>query len=693
MPGERSYVQVPPDSTGKKIRHEPFHRVGYSSRVGNHIWQLEQEYTILRSAAPLFSGAAVTIFTGPNSDTGYVGMKFPSSGDFANFSLQSGDLIQYEGVTVATVTSDELIHIPYTQISGGSSPQNVANVDQTGSLNVRFSEGLPQLDAFGRLRVASGTTLGDYVFAYNVLPRDFSTKRVGNGRVEHDNDLRAVKVICPAGVPGTGTPDSALGYDLVAHTTNTYHHYFPGYSQEAIMTVALSDEGKDGCTRNWGYFDSNNGYMFRSDDSTSGLKLVIRSSATGTMTEIVITQDDFNKDKVDGTGQSQMNLRLTDDNIYWLDVQWLGGGRVRFGTYHRGERIVIHEYYHEGANNSGKPHSQSGSLPICISQKNVGTHLTDCVIAAWCAAVHTEHDVVLAETGTNKLETITKTFDPTSLENGAEYELLGVLTPVKTIVSTNVNRGLYLPNYLEAMAYHVDGTEALIELEVYVDAVVGGGNKSFSINQDEITDAATAWLVPVNATADNSVEVFKSENYTLADRPKLWGGGSHAHAQYMRGYSRNSTAEVYVDYQYGAFKNYAENGGTQDHDLVSITPGTTTTYAMSSILRHREGYPVRIYDVTGTAASVLNYTENGGQGFYLRITSVNTAELYTDIEFNTPVNTNGLTVTSAGRMRADYGQQMYFVIVAKPLAPTIAKASTAGDITVHFNIGWAEVNQ
>ena len=37
MAGERSYVRVPPDSTGKKIRHEPFHRVGYGSRVGGHI--------------------------------------------------------------------------------------------------------------------------------------------------------------------------------------------------------------------------------------------------------------------------------------------------------------------------------------------------------------------------------------------------------------------------------------------------------------------------------------------------------------------------------------------------------------------------------------------------------------------------------------------------------------------------------
>lgn len=678
MAGERSYVQIPPDGTGKKIRHEPFHRVGYGSRVGGHIWQVEQEYQIVRSAVTLMT---VTIFTGPNSDAGYVGMKFPSGQDFQNVSLQAGDLISYNGSTVATVTSDEIIHIPYTQISGGNSPHNTVNVDNTGSMNIRFSEGLPQLDAFGRLRVSGGTTLGDYIFAYNTLPNDFSTRKIGNATVTHDQDLRALILSCPSGTPATGSPDAALAYDLVAHTSNTYHHYFPGYSHEAIMTVALGDTGKNGCTRNWGYFDALNGYMFRCDDASSGLKLVVRTNTSGSVTETVITSDDFNGDPVDGTGASQMTLRLTDDNIYWLDVQWLGAGRVRFGTYHRGQRVVIHEHYHEGDTlNSGKPSAQMGSLPICFSMKNVTSQLAETTMAAWCAAVHTEHDVALSELGTNRLETISKTFNPASLENGQEYELLGVLAPVKEITAGVTNRTLYLPNYMEAMAYDSDGAEALIEMEVYLDPLIGGGTSAFPDN----------WMEPVTPTSTNAVEVFKSANYDPADRPKLWGGGGHIHAAYMRGYHREDLGNIYTNFQDGAFKNYAENGGTMDHAITSITTGTTTSYSMGSILRHREGYPIKIYGVTGTASTVLNYDENGGTEFYLKVTSANSAELYTDASFTTPVNTNTLTVTSPGRMRGDYGQQMYFVAVAKPLPPTIALGK---NITVHFNLGWSEVNQ
>ena len=377
MTGERSYVRVPPDSTGKKVRHEPFHRVGYNNRQNNHVWQLEREYQITGSV-----NITVVIFTGPNSDSGYVGLKLPGSSDFNNVDLQAGDLIVYEGTTVATITSDEIISIPYVQISGGNSPNETVNVDRTGSMSMRFDEGRPQLDAFGRLRVSSGTTLGDYVFAYDELPNNFSTTLRGNGSVSHDKNKRALLLEIDAGTPGQPyDPDPNL--DQVSHTTDTYHHYFPGFSHEAIMTVALGNiTDNAGATRNWGYFDANNGYMFRHTTGTDEgeFYLVIRATGIraqdevdeirisktqterwqdvrGTPTLVETITEGWNVDPVDSSGESQMNLDLTKDNIYWVDVQWLGAGRVRFGTYHRGQRVVIHEHYHEGVFNQGNPTS------------------------------------------------------------------------------------------------------------------------------------------------------------------------------------------------------------------------------------------------------------------------------------------------------------------------------------------------
>ena len=727
MTGERSYVRVPPDSTGKKVRHEPFHRVGYNNRQNNHVWQLEREYQITGSV-----NITVVIFTGPNSDSGYVGMKLPGSSEFNNVDLQAGDLIVYEGTTVATITSDEIISIPYVQISGGNSPNETVNVDRTGSMSMRFDEGRPQLDAFGRLRVSSGTTLGDYVFAYDELPNNFSTTLRGNGSASHDDDKRALLLEIDAGTPGQPyDPDPNL--DQVSHTTDTYHHYFPGFSHEAIMTVALGNiTDNAGATRNWGYFDANNGYMFRHTTGTDEgeFYLVIRATGIraqdevdeirisktqterwqdvrGTPTLVETIPEGWNVDPVDSSGESQMNLDLTKDNIYWVDVQWLGAGRVRFGTYHRGQRVVIHEHYHEGVFNQGNPTSQSGSLPLCFSMVNTATLLAPITMRVWCAAVHTEHEVTLGEVGNNRLETITKTnWNPASLENGQEYELIGSLSPVKTLdlgSTGDKNRTLYLPNYMECMAYHANGDPALVEFEIYLDPVMGGGNVSFPINADEfvVSPGQTPWLVNVDQRLQNAVEVYKPDNYNLADRPKFWGGGLHLISAFTRGENRLNLSDTYTNFQDGAFKNYAENGGIQDHVVGSFTlsanSSVTTSYtAGGPQLFHREGYPVRFYDVTGTAANVLNYADNGGQDFYIRITSKTTAELYTDIEFSTIVDTSGLTVTAPGRMRADYGDQMYFVSVVKPLQPAIDKYNSDPAnlaITAHFNLGWSEINQ
>lgn len=56
-----------------------------------------------------------------------------------------------------------------------------------------------------------------------------------------------------------------------------------------------------------------------------------------------------------------------------------------------------------------------------------------------------------------------------------EYNLIGILTPrAKLDGQTKTNRTLYLPQQMEAMAYHADGSEAFCEIEVYVNPVLSG---------------------------------------------------------------------------------------------------------------------------------------------------------------------------------------------------------------------------
>lgn len=688
MAGEKNYLRVPPDSTGKRLKLRHSARIFYSGKDLSHVWQVDKTY--------LFSDKGFTFVVHDYYETtttaGYLDVIYED--DARDGNLEPTPTIDYirivgNGANLALVTAAEDIYVNTTNIVGAHT-ENTLEVDYTGAANIRFSEGAPQLDAFGKLRVSQGTILGDYTFKSNILPYEFSTKLEG-GTATHNDNLHSLVITTDKDV------DPIRGYNVVLHTSNTYHHYFPGQGHTCILTVAIGDEGRDGVIRNWGLFDFENGMGFRTSNSTDGLQIFIRSNATGAVVDTVINQADFNVDKVDGTGNSGMNLRLTDDNIYWCDVQWLGAGRVRFGTYHRGQRVVMHEHYHEGALNAGKPNMATASLPVCYAQKVVSPQVSDPTMLAWCAAVHTEMTTDLVSQGSNSLETFTLKFNPASLTNGLEYELVGVLSPVKTLGDLNhTNHTLYLPQYMEVLAYHADGTEALVEVEVYVDPVLSGNTEAFS---NDASDGGTPHLTPVEPTDPwCATEQYKASLGTAT----YYGGGLHALATYAKSYNRTNLTDMFDNIQNGAFKNYAENGGTRICNLSTVSAANPAVITFVHP-EHREGNGLQIKGVTGTMSSVLNYSENGNAEIYIKYTGLTSAELYYDKLFQNPVDTTGLTYTGGGMIVGDYGVQQYFAVVVKPMPPTInyrnlntgtlANGDVAGDVYVHFNLGWKEILQ
>jgi hypothetical protein len=66
---------------------------------------------------------------------------------------------------------------------------------------------------------------------------------------------------------------------------------------------------------------------FEIDDTTA--YFVERSLSTGTETRVA--QEDWNIDKLDGTGVSGITLDITKAQILWMDIEWLGLGTVRIG--------------------------------------------------------------------------------------------------------------------------------------------------------------------------------------------------------------------------------------------------------------------------------------------------------------------------------------------------------------------------
>jgi hypothetical protein len=136
-------------------------------------------------------------------------------------------------------------------------------------------------------------------------------------------------------------------------------NYQPGKSQLAIFTHIDLDT-TSGNTKEVGLFDDSNGIFFR---SSGGVKsAVVKSFATGAAVDRVFNQADWNLDQMNGNGASGVNLDFTRCQIPFIDFEWLGVGRVRYGWFIDGMPIYCHEV--NNTNNLDVVYMSNPNLPI-----------------------------------------------------------------------------------------------------------------------------------------------------------------------------------------------------------------------------------------------------------------------------------------------------------------------------------------
>ena len=252
MAGERNYLRVPPDSTGKRVRLKHSAQLTYTGKTPGYQWKPDNYYELATSGWEIH----VHEINELTSTSGVLDVSYDKSAEFTNLIPASGegivDLVTNTVIAIAGTATDVFNNA--SNIVGYENPTNGLDIDNTGSANIRFYEGNPQLDAFGKLRVTGATLLGEYVFSNGTLPTQFSSTLRNGGTCTWDANSRALVLT------NTTANDSHS-----SHTSNTYHHYFPGSSQLFIATVALGDTGKSGLMREWGMFDDKNGFYFMLD--------------------------------------------------------------------------------------------------------------------------------------------------------------------------------------------------------------------------------------------------------------------------------------------------------------------------------------------------------------------------------------------------------------------------------------------
>ena len=230
--------------------------------------------------------------------------------------------------------------------------------------NTQFSYGDgPALDAFGRLRVSNLFNIFDVKLVDGISDIFFDEKFSGGSLTELTGD--SAHLLSVTG--GSGS------YAIVQ--TKRKFNYQSGKGQLAYFTGVLSIQ--IGTIKRIGLFDGShiapflpyNGLYFETDGTDISVNMV--KNTTG-ITKII--QSDWNLDKMDGssgkTNPSGILLDTTKSQIFTIDFEWLGVGRVRYGLNIDGITYYVHEILN--ANNIYGVYIRYPNLPIRYEIRSTG---------------------------------------------------------------------------------------------------------------------------------------------------------------------------------------------------------------------------------------------------------------------------------------------------------------------------------
>jgi hypothetical protein len=317
-------------------------------------------------------------------------------------------------------------------------------------------------DSFGRLRVSNLQTLFDSQLQYG------------------KNDDTWYESVSGAGASSTHLPDEAsvrlrvgtVSGEKVYRRTNRYFRYQPGKSQNITMTGVFGD-GKSNVRKRIGYFDDDNGLFYEQDGTT--FYIVSRTSTSGSAVDTRVAQSSWNRDSLDGTGPSGITLDLANANIFSIDLQWLGVGRVRFSINIDGVSVFIHEI--DNANNLTEVYMTTANLPLTYEIENTGTSASQTDLKQICSSVQSEGGAASYDTAGRIFSTFNLT--EISISQTSWTPILSIRA--KSTFNSLTNRGAIFPSFIDGLA----STTCVIA--IVRDATLTGASWT-SVDADSITE-------------------------------------------------------------------------------------------------------------------------------------------------------------------------------------------------------------
>ncbi|KKK86494.1 hypothetical protein LCGC14_2762690, partial [marine sediment metagenome] len=233
-------------------------------------------------------------------------------------------------------------------------------------------------DAFGRWRVSNPATLFDskQIFDNQPLFWDEELESGADITSAHSADTASTVITYDGGATG-GT-----------YTRQTFmrFNYQPGKSQQIMMTGILDRSGGGvGIQRRIGMFDDDNGLFFEDDAGIIGVTR--RTNVTGTPADNTVAQSSWNHDVMDGNGPSGIDINWDKFQIFFIDFEWLGAGRVRMCIVVHGQVYLVHEFLN--SNILDKVYMSTPNLPLRYQIIAAGSSAAS-TMEAGCGTVTTE---------------------------------------------------------------------------------------------------------------------------------------------------------------------------------------------------------------------------------------------------------------------------------------------------------------
>jgi hypothetical protein len=332
---------------------------------------------------------------------------------------------------------------------------------------IPISIGGTNVDAFGRLRVSQPYTLFDSQNRY-AADNQFDVSTTGTGTTTFLPNEAAVKMEV-----------TGAGVGSVLRQSYRSFPYQPGKGLLVLATFVMDSSMSLNLTQRVGYYNDQNGVFFQRVDGV--YSFVLRSYVTGSVSNVrTVNQEDWNGDKLDGTGDSGYTLDPSKAQILWMDFEWLGVGSVRCGFIINGQYIVCHTF--NNANEITNVYMTTAILPVRYEIVSTTSAVAASMKSICCSVIseggfeQTSIDHVARRT--TVLGTIGTTFLPVVSIRLASGRTGAVVLPnrVQVLPTTNQNYEVALIKNptLTAASWTAVPTDSNVEFDVAATATTGG---------------------------------------------------------------------------------------------------------------------------------------------------------------------------------------------------------------------------